>query len=317
MPDKGLTHIGDVIRAVVPELTPDDGVTVSVRTLKGAEMVTAVRTERDAGKQKLAYNSRPFVLCGLPLRRPPKNVLLHVRRNGQFFLQVAGHPMWGLPFGQDRLIPIWLATIAKQQDSRVIRFRSGAEILEQFGLPNSGKVYRRLAEGFRRIFASTMFFGTETALKKEAVWDWTRFHYIDRLQLWFTKETNQQTLEGDDFVNQVQLSEAFWKELKAHPIPIEKSVIREFAQAPGLLDLYMWLSWRCYTAKGEVVIPLFGKYGLVSQLGMAEQSPKRFRQTLRAWLERIRVFWPECPAYVSDEGDCFIVNHAKAVRSKD
>jgi hypothetical protein len=49
------------------------------------------------GKQDLAYNARPFVLCGIPLRRPPRNQLLHMRRNGRFFLQIAGHPQFGLP----------------------------------------------------------------------------------------------------------------------------------------------------------------------------------------------------------------------------
>ena len=32
----------------------------------------------------------------------------------------------GLPYGQDRLIPIYLATLAIRQRSQSIRFRSGA-----------------------------------------------------------------------------------------------------------------------------------------------------------------------------------------------
>jgi len=38
--------------------------------------------------------------------------LLYERRNGQFVLQVTGHPDFGVPFGQDRIVPIFLATLA-------------------------------------------------------------------------------------------------------------------------------------------------------------------------------------------------------------
>jgi hypothetical protein len=44
--------------------------------------------------------------------------LLYERRNGRFVLQVTGHPEFGVPFGQDRLVPIFLATLAVQQKPR-------------------------------------------------------------------------------------------------------------------------------------------------------------------------------------------------------
>jgi hypothetical protein len=47
-----------------------------------------VRLKRDGFKQNLGFSSRPFVLCGLPIKRPANGVLLHERRNGHFQLQV-------------------------------------------------------------------------------------------------------------------------------------------------------------------------------------------------------------------------------------
>ena len=38
--------------------------------------------------QNLCFSSRPFVLCGLPVRRLPSDQLLYERRNGKFVLQV-------------------------------------------------------------------------------------------------------------------------------------------------------------------------------------------------------------------------------------
>ena len=61
-----------------------------------------------------------FVLCGLPVRRLPKDQLLYERRHDRFVLQVTGHPEFGVPFGQARLVPIFLATLAVQQKTQTI-----------------------------------------------------------------------------------------------------------------------------------------------------------------------------------------------------
>jgi hypothetical protein len=113
---------------MVPDLV------VSKQKLRRAESSSLVWMKREEKNQTLAFSSRPFVLCVLPVRRPPKGDLLFERRNGSFVLQITGHPDFGLPFGQDRLVPIYLATLAVQQKSQTVRFRSGAEMLETFGM---------------------------------------------------------------------------------------------------------------------------------------------------------------------------------------
>jgi hypothetical protein len=136
---------------MVPELV------VSKQKLRLAEGSCLVRIKREEKNQTLVFSSRPFVLCGLPVRRPPDGELLFERRNGSFVLQITGHPQFGLPFGQVRLVPIYLATLAIQQKSRTVRFRSGAEMLGTFGMSKGGKEYRRLVQAFERIFGATIF----------------------------------------------------------------------------------------------------------------------------------------------------------------
>jgi hypothetical protein len=70
---------------------------VSKQKLRQAEAIRLVRVNRENRTQNLGFASRPFVLCGLPIKRPRKGVLLHERRNGQFLLQVTGHPKYGAP----------------------------------------------------------------------------------------------------------------------------------------------------------------------------------------------------------------------------
>jgi hypothetical protein len=86
-------------------------VRISKQLHRKVEGIELVRLKREQRNQNLCFSSRPFVLCGLPVRRLPADQLLYERRNGKFVLQVTGHPNYGVPFGQDRIVPIFLATL--------------------------------------------------------------------------------------------------------------------------------------------------------------------------------------------------------------
>jgi hypothetical protein len=76
----------------------------------------------------------------------------------------------------------------------------------------------------------------------------------------------------------------------------------------------MWLSYRCHTAPGRERVPLFGDFGLVSQLGSADYSrPRKFREKLEGWLTLVRAMWPECPAFIDSDGTGLFVDRANAV----
>jgi hypothetical protein len=115
-----------------------------------------VRNRRRIADQDVAFGARPFILCGLPIRRLPIGTLTYRRQNGRFCLEIAGHPDWGVPFGQDRLLILFLATQAVRYQAREVRFRSGAELLVHWGMPTNGAHYNRLVDAFRRVFGSTI-----------------------------------------------------------------------------------------------------------------------------------------------------------------
>lgn len=285
---------------------------ISKFRLRQLEAITLIRDERENGRQDLAYNARPFVLCGLPLRPPPKNQFTYTRRNGKFFLEITGHPKFGLPFGQDRLIPIWVATLAVQQKSRTIHFDTAARMLDFFHLSKDGRHYRRIVQGFQRIFAATIFFGTDDQPGGNRITDWARFHFFDRLRLWF-HEADQSASGGDSAENTITLSEPFYKEIDEHRIPVEREVIAAFAHAPGVLDFYLWLVWKTWAVNGtSAFVPLFTALGLSSQLGTREYPTRRFRQLIGQWLRKVKALWPECPAEISQDGQCLIVKSSKA-----
>jgi hypothetical protein len=131
---------------------------ISVPAITKSEAVEVVRRRREEWNQDLAFGARPFILCGLPIRQLPNGTSKYSRRNGRFFLEVVGHPEFGVPFGQDRLILLWVATVAVRQKSPVVQFDSGAQILNEWGLQQNGSHYRRLAAGFRRVFVNRRWF---------------------------------------------------------------------------------------------------------------------------------------------------------------
>ena len=109
---KGLTRAAEILPGIIADESPGD---ISVARLKQADGAELVRLRREQHAQVLGYSSRPFVLCGLPVRRPSAGTLVHTRRNGKFVLEVVAHPNYGLPYGQDRLLPIFLATISERK----------------------------------------------------------------------------------------------------------------------------------------------------------------------------------------------------------
>ena len=197
---------------------------------------------------------------GLPLRRPVPDQLSYTRRNGKFFLQIIAHPQAGLPFGQDRLIPIWVATLALRQKSREVRFDSAAQMLDFFRLSKDGFHYCRLVQAFKRIFGATILFGTEEQCDANMLFDWARFHFFDSMKLWYARgdrrSVNNFGLEG--YV--LTLSEAFYNEVDQHRIPVEREVVSSLAHAPGILDFHLWLAWKTWTVNGSPSrIPITGR----------------------------------------------------------
>jgi len=294
-------------------LLPRIGITK--RTLKKLEGIQLIRDQRDQNKQELAYHARPFVLCGIPLRRPSHGQAVHTRRNGRFFLEITAHPRFALPYGQARLIPIWVATLALKQRSRVVHFDSAAEMLDFFRLPKDGLHYRRIVQGFQRIFAATIFFGSEDQPDGPPVMDWSRFHFFDRIQLWFNQDHCSTARDPESRENVITLSEAFYGEIDDHRIPVELEVVAALAHAPGALDFYIWIVWKSWTVNGNPArIPLFANQGLEDQLGASNYSLDRyFRRKISAWLRQVKVLWPDCPATISKDRRFLIVPSSKRV----
>jgi hypothetical protein len=148
--------------------------------------------------------------------------------------------------------------------------------------------------------SATIFFGTDSLTRTAKVVQRSRFNFLREAQIWYNRQPDQRVL-GEDFENLILLSDEFYQEIIAHLIPTDLEAVKVLAAAPAVLDLFMWLSYRCFVAKGPETIPIFGPYGLISQIGSLEYSQERqFAAKLEQWLGTIRVMWPCCPAHIVD-----------------
>jgi len=120
-------------------------------------------------------------------------------------------------------VPTYLATLAVRQQSQTIRFRTAAEMLETFGMHKGGKEYRRLVAAFERIFGATIFFGTDTFSGSAKVVQGSRFSFFNEAHIWYSKDPEQYPV-SDQFEN--VLSDKFYKEIVAHPIPADLEAVK-------------------------------------------------------------------------------------------
>jgi hypothetical protein len=89
-----MEHVKETVSRLVQ--CHDIDLTISRQRQKRIESLELIRSH-DPGNERppLAFNARPFVLCGLPIRRPLPGTLRYTRRNGRFKLEIVGHPDYG------------------------------------------------------------------------------------------------------------------------------------------------------------------------------------------------------------------------------
>ena len=107
------------------------------------------------------------------------------------------HPSYGLPWGQNRLVPIFLATLAIRQQTPRITFESAAQMLDTFAMQQGGTQYRRLVAAFQRIFGATIFFGSDTQRERATVVQRARFNFMSEARIWYSRDPDQKLLPGD------------------------------------------------------------------------------------------------------------------------
>jgi hypothetical protein len=325
--DGDLAPVGDLIEQLMfdePELAiHPEQLTVKTSKLanKRVDAIMRVRAHRDEAQQQIGYLAKPFLLLGLPFK-PVKGTAHYKRTNLDEVLEITGSTDYGLPFGEDILVLIWVSTLAVlgMKDGvvpRVIEFRRAAEMLKAFGLPLDGKTYRRMQERFLRVFYATFFYGRKNSMGRAKLYS---VRFFDSVDLWFTRDLQTDILPGEEFMNRIVLSEAFARDLEEHRPPIDLEAVKLWANSPGQLYFYLWLVYRCWVARTESKISLMAikeQCGVQGYTGV--EGARNFRRKVRGWLAGVKTAWPDCPVTLGSDarGDVLTIRpNRTAIRGR-
>jgi hypothetical protein len=257
---------------------------------------------RDVG-----YALRPWIVCGLPAQRP--EAAEWSRRNGPVEMRIVAGEGQAVPHGQDRVLLLLVATAVVRQNRRHVDLGSAYSLLAAMGLPPSGRNYERLQARLRRVFASSTFFTFRARRDGVVAVQRRAFLFFAEPRLW-----SPAAAPGERTIR-VTVSEGFWNELRRALMPIDLTVVRALAGSPVNLHFYLWLALRAHGVRpGNFAdVPLFGKLGLVHQLGAGHYPQERdFRRHVRRWIDRTREAWPECPCVIKEDGRHLVIWHKTA-----
>jgi hypothetical protein len=259
---------------------------LSTQTRNKIDRLVSAKEARVEQKQDLGVSLRLLFLCGLPLKSLKET--FYKRSCGLFNLSILGHPeLGGIPFGQDRLIPIWMATAFVHlgcPEDNTIRFVYLRDILRTFDLPTDGPHYQRLQEGLLR-FAGAQFTVSEEFTNKRGKkgLHLTHMPLLRKCRLWLQGPQTPEEAKDYETPHQITLDPDWANEIRKHPVPIDLNTVKALRTHPGALDFYQWQAWR------EV------------------------KRRLRSWQRLIQISWPDCKNSFSKDGRCFLIRPCKAI----
>lgn len=131
----------------------------------------------------------------------------------------------------------------------------------------------RLRDQTARLFASTVSANYQDKRSQTEA----GFRLADRSTLWWDAKTPEQ---AGLWESSVKLSETFYNEIIAHPIPVDMRAIRALKKSPLALDIYAWMTYRASYATKPSEDPLAGaghavRLGLRAVAGLQGGIPGR------------------------------------------
>jgi hypothetical protein len=288
----------------------------SRRLLNTAARMATAAAARSVGDdaQVLGFTPCDFVVFGLPYRNPGTPV--YVRRNGALTFTVTGG-QFGVPYGQDRLLVIRLATVFKMcgsPESNAIAFDSLRDVARTLGKSSSGQQRQRIQAGLLRLFDAT-FLASDArpnAIRRE------RYQLIRRVLLWKDHDARQPN-RHTDASNVIVFDPVFAADIRSGAVPTDLQAVLALSENMGALSLYQFEAHASYQharyGKPDRTVPVLGPPGLLAQIGcgVSEGDTRKARATIRHWHGFVKRVWPDCPNQLSRDDTVLVVRAGHAI----
>lgn len=280
---------------------------------KRMNQVAKIQADRQMQTQELGWLFRPLALCPFPAKPLKKRIMFQgkeieaglesiwQRKAGSLTISITADPRYGVPYGQDILIVLYLAIEARRQGSRKIVVNFYRDLMEMFGInANSGYKYKAVQASMARIRNALYKWELDQGPTRETGGNYL---YIEEWDLYFDPKNPQQRPLWDQYI---LLSERFWYEINKHRIPFNLEAARHLKTKPAHLNFYLWLSYRVWNVWNEcpgeeALIPFWGDCGLQNQMSSVIEEKRNFRIQVKNWLATVKKIWPRCPVEI--DGD--------------
>lgn len=265
-------------------------------TLAKLQSVAAVIEDESAvDADKVGLMARVMVQATLPHTRVRDHVFTRV--NGDITLHLTTSPDKEIPYGSiPRLVIAWVTREAKRTGKRKLDLgRSLASFMEdEIGVPaRSGS--KGNVKPFRQQVSSLFSCNIELIDRREGTKEKRLPFSYEANYWWDTKHPDQEAL----FPSWVELSESFFKEITANPVPIDLRVMAALKKSPLALDIYTWLTHRSSYLKNPTTV----KWDALSiQLGCTYGRVRDFRAAFLHELRKVHVLYRGVEFEVEDDG---------------
>ncbi len=96
--------------------------------------------------------------------------------------------------------------------------------------------------------------------------------------------------------SKIRLGEDFFNEIISHPVPLDMNTLTALKRCALGLDLYLWLTYRCFTLKNTLYLTwkqLYQQFGAHPAKASDNQTVQDFRYKVLRELKKIKLAWPD------------------------
>lgn len=253
------------------------------------------------GTGEIGYSYSAWCLAGLPHRDTPPGTSWLIETDFARLLVRPGirlrddnsEELLRVPSGSfARLLLVDWQTEALERSSReIVIGRSTSALAARLGVQRGGPTNNRIADQLERLASCAVDFAFGFDRKGMIV--------NQRLVEAYEYCGNPDPRAKNRIVERVLLSQAFYEELRRHPVLVDKAAIRDLSASPLAIDVYLWLSFRLHSLAKPTPVPwekLWRQFG--SKVGLL----KNFRPQFETPLHHALSTYPGARVRVSDRG---------------
>jgi Plasmid encoded RepA protein len=260
----------------------------------GEELQRQLFPDVEEKNDSIGFVTRLIIATTLPHSRPDDNEF--TRHSGLYDLCLLAPRRIGLPWGiYPRLGTIWMATEAVQKQTPFLSLGATfSSFAWRLGItPSTGPkgTLTQLKDQLVRLANLTVSCIGEpaqsTAYSLPPSFSGGGVRLVKQYQFWWDDPA-----PSADRPHSVLLSDDFFKELLAHPVPVSLDVVRSF-RSPMELDLYMWLTYRAIRTIRIGRPELVSWQALERQFGSAYAEVRMFRFNFLRALKKVLQVYPD------------------------